>query len=479
MARSPDAGTWDFVVVSNRLPVDQRQSAGGTPEWTTSPGGLIAALSPVMAGREAAWVGWPGSTSATMRPFESGQTSFHPVMLSETQVAEHYEGFSNSTIWPLYHDVIAPPQFHREWWRTHRAVNELFARQAAQVAARGATVWVHDYQLQLVPQMLRDLRPDLTIGYFHHIPFPGYELFAQLPWRAEILAGLLGADVIGFQRTSDAHNMLAAVSQNFSHPVSKRGVQVPSESAGPGSYRSVTVAAYPISLDFVSIDQMASRPEIADRSKTIREELGSPKTIFLGIDRLDYTKGIGHRLQAFGELLAEGKLSAEDAVFVQLASPSREGVDSYQQLRLDIEAQVGRINGEFGHLDRPAIVYLHQNMAREEMMALYRAADVMVVSPLRDGMNLVAKEFIAARGDEVGVLLLSEFTGAADELTEAVLINPHDIEGVKKAMLQAIAMPRTEQATRMAALRQRVRRHDVRHWAKGFLRALGATETRS
>jgi trehalose 6-phosphate synthase len=236
-----------------------------------------------------------------------------------------------------------------------------------------------------------------------------------------------------------------------------------------GKTREVRVDGYPISLDFAAINEMASKPEIAERAATIREELGNPKHLFLGVDRLDYTKGIGHRLKAFGELFAEKKLSASDSVFVQLASPSRERVESYQALRADIELQVGRINGEYGHLDRPAVVYLHQNMAREEMMALYLAADVMVVTPLRDGMNLVAKEFIAARQDDSGVLVLSEFTGAADELTDAMLVNPHDIDGLKAALLQATKMRPEDKKKPITALRKKVKFNDVNRWATGFL----------
>lgn len=479
MAQSPQKTQWDFVVVSHRLPIDQRVDPQGKKSWTTSPGGLVAALAPVMSGRDAAWVGWTGVADEKVTAFSAGTTAYRPVTLTEQEVAWHYEGFSNATIWPLYHDVIAPPEFRRDWWETHKVVNEKFAALIDKVSATGATVWVHDYQLQLVPKLLRDRRPDLLIGYFHHIPFPGYGLFAQLPWRVEILEGLLGADVVGFQRKADAANMVQAVRRNFGYSMNQPMIRVPAGIDTPGSgqkppqiagkTREVRVDAYPISLDFDAINEMASRADIRERAHTIREELGNPTHLFLGVDRLDYTKGIGHRLKAFGELFAEGTLSASDAVFVQLASPSRERVESYQSLRADIELQVGRINGEFGHLDRPAVVYLHQNMAREEMIALYLATDVMVVTPLRDGMNLVAKEFIAARQDDSGVLILSEFTGAADELTHAVLVNPHDIDGLKSALLSATTMPQGEKKTAMAALRQHVQNHDVGRWATGFL----------
>jgi trehalose 6-phosphate synthase len=290
---------------------------------------------------------------------------------------------------------------------------------------------------------------------------------------------LLGADVVGFQRKADAANMVQAIRRNFTYSMNQPMVRVPADgSVSPragktpqsrGKTREVRVEAYPISLDFDSISEMASRPEVTECAKIIREELGNPKTLFLGVDRLDYTKGIGHRLTAFAELLAEKKLAASEAVFVQLASPSRERVESYQTLRNDIELQVGRINGEFGNLDRPAVVYLHQNMSREEMMALFRAADVMVVTPLRDGMNLVAKEFIAARSDNSGVLVLSEFTGAADELAQALLVNPHDVDGLKASLLRAASMSAEDTKKAMAALRKHVKTHNVTRWANTFL----------
>ena len=472
---------FDFVIVSNRLPIDQRQDSKGALTWTTSPGGLVAALQPVMAKRTAAWVGWPGTPDETVEPFSSGKTTYIPVTLSAEDVADHYEGFSNSTIWPLYHDAIVPPTFTRRWWDTYQMVNAVFAERAAAAASPGATVWVHDYQLQLVPALLRQMRPDLTIGYFHHIPFPGYGLFAQLPWRREVLDGLLGADVVGFQRRSDAANMVQAVRRNFGYSMDRPRIRVPlrptlggskKAPATGGKTREVVVDAFPISVSFSDIDSLAKRADVQERAHRIREDLGNPRHIFLGVDRLDYTKGIGHRLKAFGEALADRTLDARNTVFVQLASPSRERVESYQQLRDDIELQVGRLNGEFGQLDRPAVVYLHQNMAREEMIALYLAADAMVVSPLRDGMNLVAKEFISARVDNSGVLILSEFTGAADELQEAIIVNPHDIDGLKAALVNAAQMGADEVTQRMTTLRERVHHHDVQFWAESFLDAL-------
>lgn len=459
----------DFVVVANRLPVDRDDDGG----WRRSPGGLVTALEPVMRKTEGAWVGWAGKPGLELEPFDFEGTHLVPITLSADEVQNYYEGFSNDTIWPLYHDVIAAPRYRRVWWDAYVDVNRRFAEASATAAAEGATVWVQDYQLQLVPAMLRRMRPDLTIGYFHHIPFPAYGLFSQLPWRRQVIEGLLGADVVGFQRVADAGNFARAVRRQFHYTTKASGITVPLED---GSTRNVLAKAFPISIDAESYIELARRPEIQARAKEIRESLGNPKTVMLGVDRLDYTKGIRHRLKAFGELLQDGKLSVEDATLVQVASPSRERVEAYIQLRDEIELTVGRINGDFDTMDHTAIRYLHQAFPREEMVALYLAADVMLVTALRDGMNLVAKEYVASRIDNRGVLLLSEFAGAADELGSAIRINPHDIGGMKDAIMRAIEMPGAEQGRRMRSLRRRVLEHDVSDWSKSFLEALAAAK---
>ncbi|WP_375236752.1 trehalose-6-phosphate synthase [Microbacterium schleiferi] len=459
----------DFVVVANRLPVDRDDDGG----WRRSPGGLVTALEPVMRKTEGAWVGWAGKPGLELEPFDFEGTHLVPITLSADEVQNYYEGFSNDTIWPLYHDVIAAPRYRRVWWDAYVDVNRRFAEASATAAAEGATVWVQDYQLQLVPAMLRRMRPDLTIGYFHHIPFPAYGLFSQLPWRRQVIEGLLGADVVGFQRVADAGNFARAVRRQFHYTTKASGITVPLED---GSTRNVLAKAYPISIDAESYIELAQRPDIQARAKEIRESLGNPKTVMLGVDRLDYTKGIRHRLKAFGELLEDGRLSVEDATLVQVASPSRERVEAYIQLRDEIELTVGRINGDFDTMDHTAIRYLHQAFPREEMVALYLAADVMLVTALRDGMNLVAKEYVASRIDNRGVLLLSEFAGAADELGSAIRINPHDIDGVKDAIMRAVEMPGTEQGRRMRTLRRRVLDHDVSDWSKSFLEALAAAK---
>jgi trehalose 6-phosphate synthase len=480
------ADTYDLVVVSNRLPVDKVVHPDGTVDWRTSPGGLVTALEPVMQQADGAWVGWAGVADDESEPFEHDDISIVPVTLTADDVENYYEGFSNDTLWPLYHDVIAPPTYHREWWESYVRVNQRFAERAASVAAVDGTVWVQDYQLQLVPKMLRELRPDLTIGFFNHIPFPAYGIFSQLPWRAQIIEGLLGADVIGFQRAADAGNFTRAVRRLLSYATRGTAIDVPldadiSESIEParvstsksGSLvRTVYARHFPISIDTQSFEDLARRPDIQARATEIRAGLGNPKVVMLGVDRLDYTKGIGHRLKAFGELLADGTVTVEDVTLVQVASPSRERVAAYQQLRDEVELTVGRINGDYSTISHTAISYLHQGYPREEMVALYLASDVMLVTALRDGMNLVAKEYVASRFDDDGVLVLSEFAGAADELKSALLVNPHDIDGLKESILQAIAMKKSERTKRMRALRKRVREHDVSRWSTAFLSAL-------
>ncbi|MFA4895462.1 trehalose-6-phosphate synthase [Microbacterium sp.] len=462
--------TADFVVVANRLPVDRVVSADGEENWRTSPGGLVAALEPVMKQVDGAWVGWPGQADLELAPFTANDIRLIPISLSAQEVAEYYEGFANDTIWPLYHDVIAPPQFHREWWDAYVAVNRRFAEAAAAAAAENGTVWVHDYQLQLVPEMVRALRPDVTIGYFHHIPFPMHGLYAQLPWRDQVLRGLLGADVVGFQRAQDATYFLAAVRRRLKYEVKATTVAVP----GENGHRTVIAKAFPISIDTSPYLELAARPDVQARALEIRESLGNPKRILLGVDRLDYTKGIRHRIKAYGELLAAGRLKVEDVTLIQVASPSRERVDAYIHLRDEIELAVGRINGDTDTMEHTAIRYLHQGYPREEMVALYLAADVMLVTALRDGMNLVAKEYVASRIDNRGVLVLSEFTGAADELRQAVRVNPHDIEDLKDAIITAVEMTPGEQGKRMRSLRRRVLEHDVVAWSASFLEALSA-----
>lgn len=480
MVPAPRDQGFDFVVAANRLPVDRHEQPDGTVEWRTSPGGLVTAMESVMHEREAAWVGWAGFAGEAPEPFDDGPLRLCPVPLSTEEVADYYEGFSNDTLWPIYHDVIVPPTFHRSWWHAYRRVNERFADAVADVAAQGATVWVHDYQLQLVPALLRDRRPDLRIGWFNHIPFPPVELFSQLPWRASILRGLLGADFLGFQRPDDARNFMRACRSVLR--ATAKGDVVTWAGADDGHLgaapRRVRAASVPISIDARGLRELSETPAVQGRVAEIRESLGNPEVVLLGVDRLDYTKGIRHRLRAIGELLADGEISPPEVVFVQIATPSRERVEAYRLLREEIEGTVGRINGDFSHLGDTAVHYLHQSFGREEIAAFFQVADVMLVTPLRDGMNLVAKEYVTARHDGGGALVLSEFTGAAEELRQAYMCNPHDITGLKETILRAIRDHPAAKRRRMSALRRRVHNHDVQTWAEQFLTALAAAPDR-
>ena len=465
-AAGQDRADSPVVVVANRLPVDQVTDPDGSTRWQRSPGGLVTALEPFVAGRGGAWVGWSGSAGDAPEPFESGGMSLVPVPLSEEEVDRYYEGMSNASLWPLYHDVVEKPEYHRTWWDTYVQVNKRFAERAAEVAAEGAIVWVHDYQLQLVPAMLRQRRPDLTIGFFLHIPFPPYELFTQLPWRSAVVEGLLGADLVGFQRPTAAANFVQLARRLHDLPTRSSTVEYDG--------RTVTARAFPISIDVKAFQELAGSPEVIQRAKEIRDELGNPEKLILGVDRLDYTKGITVRLDAFQELLEDGVVEVPDTVMVQVATPSRERVEHYVHMRETIEQQVGHINGVYGTLGGPAVHYINQSVPREELAALYRAADVMLVTPYRDGMNLVAKEYVAARSDLGGALVLSEFAGAAAELRQAFLVNPHDIAGVKSQLVRALRIEPAEGAKRMRAMRRHLAKNDLEHWASSFFDALQA-----
>ncbi|AKK29578.1 trehalose-6-phosphate synthase [Mycobacterium sp. EPa45] len=467
------SGNSDFVVVANRLPIDMERLPDGSLTWKRSPGGLVTALEPLLRRQRGAWIGWPGVVDGPEEPIIEDDMQMVPVRLSAEDVAEYYEGFSNATLWPLYHDVIVKPIYHREWWDRYVEVNRRFAEATSRVAAEGATVWVQDYQLQLVPKMLRMLRPDLTIGFFLHIPFPPVELFMQMPWRTEIIEGLLGADLVGFHLAGGAQNFLFLSRRLVGANTSRASVGVRSRFGEVQlGFRSVKVGAFPISIDSADLDTQARNRDVRRRAKELRAELGNPRKILLGVDRLDYTKGIDVRLKAFSELLAEGRAKRDDTVLVQLATPSRERVESYRVLRGEIEQQVGHINGEYGEVGHPVVHYIHRPVPRDELIAFFVAADVMLVTPLRDGMNLVAKEYVACRSDLGGALVLSEFTGAAAELRQAYLANPHDLEGVKDTIEAALNQTPEEGRRRMRALRRQVLAHDVDRWARSFLDAL-------
>ncbi len=460
----------DLVVVANRLPVRREQGDDGeSGDWTVSPGGLVSALAPVVADKKRfAWVGWPGSSEAPLEPFTHDGMRLVPAHLTAEEHELHYEGMSNGTLWPLYHDKIEPAEFHRTWYDGYRRVNRRFADLICDSAAEDATVWVHDYQLQLVPGYVRANRPDLSIGFFLHIPFPPSELFRQIPWREDLTIGLLGADLIGFQTPEGAANF-ARVAESLDL-ATRESANLLSRNGRP-----IEVRSFPIGIDVERYAEGATRPEITAGAVAVRERLGNPRSVLLGVDRLDYTKGIDVRLRAFGELLAEERFAPGEVNLIQVAEPSRGNVDAYVALRERVQGLVGEINGDFARVGVPPVHYIHQSQDFDELMSLYRSADVMMVTPFRDGMNLVAKEWVATRYDDTGVLVLSEFAGAVHELDRALIVNPYDIDGVKEALVRAVLMDPAEAAERMAAMRASVEQNNAVKWAESFLQALAET----
>jgi trehalose 6-phosphate synthase len=456
-----------LVVVANRLPLDDSVAPDGACEWRRSPGGLASALHAILEQTPATWVGWGGGIGPAPALPDIGTLRLRPVPLAEEELRGYYEGFANSTLWPLYHDAVEQPVFDRGWWETYRTVNRRFAEAAAEVAEPGAAVWIQDYHLQLVPQLLREMRPDVLIGFFMHVPFPPPELFMQLPRRLELLRGMLGADLVGFQRPQAAHNVAQLATKLLGAEGADDAILLDG--------RVVRTGAFPVSIDVAEMASLSARPEVRSQAQQLRHDLGPHKRVLLSVDRLDYTKGIEHRLTAYSELLRDGRVKVRDAVMVQVAVPSRERVESYRGLKDRIEREVGRINGEYGRVGEPAIHYLNQPFDRADLAALYQTADVMVVTPLRDGMNLVAKEFVSARADDTGALVLSEFAGAAAELEDAFQVNPHDVDGLKETLLRALDADPADLARRMTAMRSHITENDIHAWARAYLTSLDTT----
>jgi trehalose 6-phosphate synthase len=410
------------------------------------------------------WVGWNGSAGGSTRSFTADGIRAKPVTLDEAEIVGHYDGFCNGTIWPLYHDAIRPLEFHRHWWRSHIEVNQRFATTVAGSAGRDGLVWVHDYQLQLVPEMIRRSRPDVRIGFFLHIPFPPVEIFERLPWRADVLRGMVGADYLGFQ-TRRATLNFADAAREFAGASGPAGLLQVGE-------REIRAETVPISIDVKEVRDVASGPEAQDLASQMRRDLGSPEKVILGVDRLDYTKGIDLRLRAFEVMLERHPEVLGRVSMVQIAVPSREDVEEYQVMRRLVEEAVGRINGRFERSGWTPVHYLYRHHPFPSLVAAYLTADVMMVTPLRDGMNLVALEYVAARRDNTGVLILSEFAGASERLADAVMVNPYDVDGLARALHVAVVMGREDQARRMARLRRAVGRWDVHSWARHNLEAI-------
>ncbi len=466
---APGAGR--VLLVSNRLPVTVVRR-GGALAVERSVGGLATGLAGPHARSGGVWIGWPGlldDVDATERAALGGQLSAlraAPVELSAAEVEVFYDHVSNAVLWPVFHDRLDRVPLAVEGWEVYEAVNARFADAVAEQYRPGDLVWVHDYQLLRLPALLRARLPAARIGFFLHIPFPNPDAFAVLPTRRWLLEGVLGADVVGFHTVAYREHFRAAV-RRFAAPDEAPGrADVPHVGGRP-----VRLGVFPMGVDAAALAERAAAREVTAATLEMR----APKLrLLVGVDRLDYSKGIPRRLLAFEQLLVRHPEWRGRVRLVQVAVPSRVGVAEYQQFREQLDALVGRINGAFATPTWTPIHYLYRGVDETTLLALYRAADVMLVTPVRDGMNLVAKEFVAARADEDGVLLLSEFAGAAAELAEAVPVNPYDVHGTADAMHAALTMERGERRRRMAALRGRVAAHDVDAWARGFLDALAA-----
>ena len=451
-----------ILVVSNRLPFTAHRGARGI-ERRPSVGGLVTALEPVLRKRGGTWIGWPGiALKKGERLPLSGRADgkgYHvgAVHLTETEVNRYYHGFSNRTLWPLFHSLHERATFDARDWETYRKVNDRFAEVAAESAGEADLVWVHDYHLTLAPAALRQALPDTRIGFFLHIPFPPWDVFRLLPWDREILRGLLACDLVGFHVGGYAQNFLDCVERRLGARVDRRGLRV------EWGDRTVQVGAFPIGIDF---DAFAGKA----REASPAPEAGAERVV-LGVDRLDYTKGIPERFRAFERLLERHPRHRESVVLLQLAVPSRSQVSEYKILKREIDELVGRINGRFATASWSPIRYLYRSVSQEKLVALYRDADVALVTPLRDGMNLVAKEYVACQVGEPGVLVISEMAGASETMREALAVNPYSIDEVAEALHRALTMEEDERASRMASLRRRERRYDVQHWVSGFLDA--------
>lgn len=455
------------LFVSNRLSVRLVED-GGTVDVQPTSGGLATALFHARKQTGARWLGWPGPVSESNRAAATAllkDLGAHPVFLDDDEVTRYYDGFSNGVLWPLFHCSLDKLPFDIDAdWLAWRDVNRRFADACLSAIDEGDPIWLHDFHLALVPGEIRRVLPTARIGFFLHIPFPPLEVFRVLPHAEEVIVGMLGADVIGFHTSTFAEAFKAAAAA-----MGARVVNDVVEFAGHAS----RVGVFPISVDYEGIEQCAERADVKERVEALRAGAHG-RTILLGVDRLDYTKGLPRRLLAIERLLERWPDLAPRLHFVQLAVPTRENVDAYADFRDVVNRLVGRVNGKFGTATGVPIHFMHRELEFDELVALYGAADVMIVTPLRDGMNLVCKEYIAARADGRGALVLSAFAGAADELDGALLVNPYDIEEVARRLHDAIVMPVAEQTVRMTALRRQVREHDVHRWSDGFLSALDA-----
>ncbi len=470
-------GTGRLIIVSNRLPFTVRFENDAI-RFDGSAGGLVTGLSTFLDSykyhfprqEEHVWVGWPGNTVPDERKEEVRSWALNscracPVFLSETEMKHFYLGFCNKTIWPLFHYFPSYAAYEERYWQTYRHVNELFSDALLDFARPGDIIWVQDYHLMLVPGLLREKMPQALVGFFLHIPFPSFEIFRLLPrrWSGDLLEGLLGADLIGFHTYEYMQHFLQCVLRILGYEHHMGQVSL--------SNHIVKVETYPMGIDFRRFFETSSAPETQQERMNLSRTLSDFRTV-LSVDRLDYSKGILNRLEGFELFLESCPEFRGKLVLLMVVVPSRIGVLQYESMKRQIEELVGRINGKYGSIGWTPVIYQYRHLSISPLSALYGLSDVALVTPLRDGMNLIAKEYIASRTDGTGVLILSEMAGAAKELGEAVIVNPNDRRAIAEALREALLMPREEQERRNAIMQERLRRYDVIRWAKDFVTQL-------
>jgi trehalose 6-phosphate synthase len=466
----PSKSNKELLIVSNRLPVEIAED-NGTWTVTPSPGGLVTALTPLMRRLKGTWMGWPGCTGNIpivdlLNSFPNREFKLCPVVLTEEQVNKYYRGFSNKSIWPLFHDLLGQFSYDAENWHAYKQVNSIFASTIMEIKSQLSFLWIHDYQLILVGKTLRELGCRDRLRYFLHIPFPSPDLLRRLPVHLEILDALLSYDIVGFQTPHDKSNFLLCVREFF--PEAER-IASGKTAAIKFRGRDMLLGNFPISIDFNEFNDDADRPEVEEVVRHLRNNMRAEK-IVLGIDRLDYTKGIPERFLAFEKLLqkypeVKGKVS-----LLQIVIPSRLNVTEYEHLKHELDTLAGRINGAFTEQGWIPIHYVFRSLDRVQLLGHYRASDIALITPLRDGMNLVSKEYCAASIDNNGILILSEFAGSARQLSEgAILVNPYDKDGTADAIYRALTMSPGERDRRMRLLRSEIRRNNVQRWINWFI----------
>ena len=463
-----------LVVVSNRLPVVLSKQSG---RWVSEPGsgGLVTAMAPVLKHRGGLWIGWPGASDsdgiedALASSTEDVGYSLAAVTLSPEEINRHYRGFSNEVIWPLFHDLQTICNFDPSYWQTYQEVNGKFADVIRERTGPDDFIWVHDYHLMLVARELRRAGVASRVAFFLHIPFPPLDIFMKLPWRSQVLSALLDFDMIGFQSLRDRRNFIQCLKTLMGGTYVRGRGQVCEIKT---SEKRIRAGVFPISVDYAQFERDAGSEDVAKSAWHIHENLPD-RHIVLGVDRMDYTKGIPDRLKAFRHLLREHPEHHNRVSLVQVVVPSRRGIPGYETLKTEIERLVGEINGEFTRVSGwVPIHYIYRPLDRLELLGYYRAAEIALITPLKDGMNLVAKEYCSCNLEESGVLILSEFAGATPELQRgAILVNPYDIVSVSEAIHQAMLMPPDERHRRMHRMRRAVRKRDIFWWVDSFLNA--------